>query len=192
MNKTFLIVGLGNPGKKYQNTRHNSGFRSLDEFGKENNFPDFKLSKKFNSLVSKKNMEGKKIVLAKPQTFMNESGKAVKALFNFYKIKKSALIVIHDDMDLPFGKIRISKDRGSAGHKGAESIIKKLRTKNFIRIRIGISPEKGKPENPEKFVLQNLTEEEKKKIKEIFRKVSQTLRVILFQSLEKAMTEFNK
>ncbi len=127
-----IIIGLGNPGKRYTNTPHNIGFEIIDKFAKENNFPEFKLSKKFNALVSESN----NILLAKPQTFMNESGKSVKKICG--GPSSADLIVVHDDIDLPLGKIRISKNRGSAGHKGVESIIKELGTKKFIRIRIGV------------------------------------------------------
>jgi PTH1 family peptidyl-tRNA hydrolase len=144
----IVIVGLGNPGKKYLNTRHNIGFEAIDQLAKENKFPEFKLSKKFNALVSKE----KEVILAKPQAFMNNSGQSVKLLYSFYKPKE--LIVIHDDIDLSLGKIRVSKNRGSAGHKGVESIIKELGTKDFTRIRIGIQPEKDVSQNVEKFVLQ--------------------------------------
>lgn len=153
-----IIVGLGNPGKKYLNTRHNIGFETIDQFAKENKFPEFKMAKKFNALISKE----KEVILAKPQTFMNNSGQPIKALFSFYKPKE--LIIIHDDIDLSLGKIRISKNRGSAGHKGVESTIKELGTKNFIRIRIGIQPEKGIPQNVEKFVLQKFKKQEKELI----------------------------
>lgn len=131
----LFIVGLGNPGEKYKNTRHNIGFRVIDEFREKNNFSEFRISQKFNAEISKGEIAGQSVILAKPQTFMNNSGKAVKSLLR-------NLFVIHDDIDLPLGKIKIVKNRGSAGHKGVESIIKELGTKNFIRFRIGISPEK--------------------------------------------------
>ena len=159
--KMMNIVGLGNPGKKYINTRHNIGFMVVNEFAKENNFPKFRMLKKYNALISKKN----NVLLVKPQTFMNNSGVAVKKT-----IQNQNLIVIHDDIDLLFGKIRISKNRGSAGHKGVESIIKELGSKNFTRLRIGIQPKQGKPKDVEKFVLQNFTRKEKKVIKEIIKK----------------------
>lgn len=157
----ILLAGLGNPGKKYKDTRHNIGFLVIDKFKEINNFPEFKLSKKFNSLVSEGFIDSKKVILAKPQTFMNESGKAVKALVSFYKIK--VLFVAHDDIDLPLGKIKIAKGQGAAGHKGVKSIIKEIGTKDFTRIRIGISPEK-KPKNVEKFVLQKFNKENKTSI----------------------------
>ncbi len=188
----ILIVGLGNPGKKYTRTRHNVGFSVSDEFQRENGFPDFKLVKKFNSLVSKREILTKKIVLVKPQTFMNKSGEAVRALANFFKIPKANLLVIHDDIDLPLGKIRISKSRGSAGHKGVESIIKQMGTKNFVRLRIGIQPLKGKPKNSEKFVLQKFTKDEEKIVKGIIKTSSNALKTFLAEGIEKAMSKFNK
>jgi len=140
-----IIAGLGNPEPKYKNTPHNIGFKVIDEFARENNFPEFKLSKKFNALISEKG----DVLLAKPQTYMNESGKSLKKIVTearpLYK-----LIVVHDDIDLPLAKIKISKNRGSAGHKCIESIIKELATKDFTRIRIGVSKEK-KPNVLKKF-----------------------------------------
>ena len=164
-----IIVGLGNPGEKYKDTRHNVGFQAINELTKENNFPEFKLSKKFNALISENIINGEKIILAKPQTFMNESGKSVKTLISFYKTKD--LIVIHDDIDLPLRKIRISKNRGSAGHKGIESIIKEIGTKDFTRYRIGVSSKTGKPKNVEKYVLQKFNKKEEKIIKEVIQEV---------------------
>ena len=187
----ILIVGLGNPGTKYSRTRHNIGFRVLDEFSKENNFPNFKLAKKFKSLISAGNFSGKKILLVKPQTFMNNSGSAIKALTKFYKITSPGLVLIHDDIDLPLGKMRISKGRGSAGHKGVESIIRELGTKNFVRFRIGIQPQKGKPKNSEKFVLEKFTKEEII-IKKIIKTTCQALKIALTKDTEKSMTKFNK
>ena len=186
----FLIAGLGNPGKKYKNTRHNIGFEILDKFQKENNFPKFKLSKKFNYLVSKEKISNKEIILTKPQSFMNKSGQAVKAILNFQFLNN--LIVVHDDIDLPLGKIRISKASGSAGHKGVESIIKELKTKNFIRLRIGIQPQKGKPKNPETFVLDKFGKNEEKILKKVIKIGSQALKTICAQDPEKAMNQFNQ
>jgi len=142
----MIIVGLGNPETKYKNTPHNIGFEAIDRIAKENNFPDFKLSKKFKAIISEKD----DTILVKPETYMNNSGQSVAKLVKFYKTKD--LTVIHDDIDLPLGKIRVSQNRGSAGHKGIESIIKELGTKDFKRIRIGVQPEE-KPRNLEKYVL---------------------------------------
>ena len=187
----FIIIGLGNPGKKYSHTWHNIGFQALSDFQKKNNFPAFRLSKKFQAEISENKIANKKIILAKPQTFMNESGKAAKALMKFYKIKPENLWVIHDDVDIPLGKIRISKGRGSAGHKGVQSIISELKTKNFARIRMGISPKNGKPKNAEKFVLQKFAKEEKNILKEAVKKTAEAIEFTLKQNLEKAMNKYN-
>src|SRR3989344_8622863 len=137
-----IIIGLGNPGKKFEKTRHNVGFLILDKFMEKNNFPDFVFSKKYNSLTSEKIiLENKKVILIKPQTFMNNSGKAVKSLISDTKDQASILIIVHDDIDLPVGKIKIVEERGSAGHKGVESIIKNVGNNDLIRIRIGIAPQ---------------------------------------------------
>jgi len=159
----YLVVGLGNPGKKYDKTRHNIGFLALDTFVKEHGFSEFTLSKKHTALVAEGNLNQIKVALAKPQTFMNNSGKAVKSLVTKYNIPKSdlvTLIIIHDDIDIPLGKIKISKNRGSAGHKGVDSIIQALGTKNFTRVRIGIQPQGGKPRNVEMFVLKPFSKTE--------------------------------
>lgn len=162
-----IIIGLGNPGEKYTNTPHNIGFDIVDKFAKENAFPEFKLSKKFNALISEKN----KVILVKPETFMNESGRSVRAITSFYKTKD--IIVIHDDIDLIIGTTKTSEGSGSAGHKGVESIIRELKTKEFTRIRIGIQPEKGKPKNIEKYVLKKLKKELEPVIQEVIKKLDQ-------------------
>ena len=127
-----IIIGLGNPGKKYKNTRHNVGFMAINKFAETNNFPEFKLDRKSNSLLSEKDGA----LLVKPQTFMNESGKAVKEVLKNKPMEN--LIIIHDDIDLPVGKIKIIKERGSAGHKGVESTIQNIGNDGLIRFRIGI------------------------------------------------------
>ena len=147
----ILIVGLGNPGRKYENTRHNIGSRAIAEL------------KVFNL---------ENVILAKPSTFMNESGKAVKKLINNYQLTISNLIVIHDDIDLPLGKIRIVKNRGAAGHKGVESIIRELKTKNFVRFRIGIKNQELRIKNTEGFVLERFNKEEEKIVKEVIKKTN--------------------
>jgi PTH1 family peptidyl-tRNA hydrolase len=154
----------------------NIGFQVINEFAKENNFPEFRLSKKFNALISENILNEKKIILIKPLTFMNESGKTLKALIIFYKTAPAAdFVVVHDDIDLPSGKIRISKNRGAAGHKGVESIIREIGTKDFTRFRVGISPQKGKPKDVEKYVLQKFEKEEEKTVKQIIKETTKKL-----------------
>ena len=187
-----IIIGLGNPGEKYKETRHNIGFKIIDEFGKKNSFPKFRLSKKTNSLISKKEINGEEILLSKPQTFMNDSGRAVKKLVSHFKFHVSSLIVVHDDIDLLLGKIKIVKNRGSAGHKGVESIIKELGSKNFIRIRVGILPQKNKPKDTKKFVLERFTKEEKEVIEKVIKKTTLALLTLIEKDLEKTMSIYNK
>ncbi len=188
-NMNTVIVGLGNPGAQYENTRHNVGFMAIDEFAEKNNFPEFKLQKKSESLVSENVLNGRKIVLAKPQTYMNNSGKAAKELIN----KESELVVVHDDIDLPSGKIKIIKERGSAGHKGVESIIQNIGNDGLIRIRIGIglvqNEQKTKAEN---IVLKEFSNEESALIEQAIKKASSALEILTKEGLEKAMNEYNK
>jgi len=161
-----LIVGLGNPGKKYTNTRHNIGFDVVLRFWearlkKEGAFSPWKFEKKFQADISTSALGQNKIILALPQTFMNNSGSAVKELSGFYKIKPEDILVIHDDIDINLGEFKIQKNRGSAGHNGVESIIIAINSKNFSRIRIGIRNEEARDKMPtEKFVLEKFTLEE--------------------------------
>jgi len=169
----MIIVGLGNPGKKYEKTRHNIGFEAINYLIKKFNASDFRLSKKFFGLISKS--KDNKIIFLLPQTYMNNSGKSVKTAIQYYKEKPENLIIIHDDIDLIFGNFKISQNRGSAGHKGVQSIIDSLDSKNFTRIRIGILPKnKTKQEiDTKKFVLQKFSIDEQKQLPEIFEKIYQ-------------------
>jgi len=188
-----LICGLGNPGRKFKWTRHNLGFEIIDQFAWKQKFPRFRISKKFRSLVSRRIMNEEKIILAKPQTFMNDSGLAVKALIGNYKPKIADLIVIHDDVDLPLGEIRIVRNRGAAGHKGVQSIINKLGTKNFVRFRIGIKPETChlKLETLDKFVLKKFNKDERKVLKEVINKTVKALDFAIKKGIEKAQSTYN-
>lgn len=173
----ILIVGLGNPGEEYENTRHNLGFLILDKMAEE------------RGLTFQKNDEaeeagiGNKIKLIKPQTFMNESGRAVSKIKNYYKIEIDDVWVIYDDVDLEEGKVRISFSGSSAGHKGVQSMIDSLDNNNFWRIRIGI----GRAENipTENWVLKNLTLEEQKEIASIVDKTS----AIVLNLLDEGISE---
>ena len=201
----ILIIGLGNPGLKFKNTRHNLGFRIVEEFAKKNNFPDFKFSrlrppgfggqaKKINSLISETNIDNQKIILAKPQTFMNESGQAVKLFTRTYKLEANNLIIVHDDIDLDLGKIKIVKNRGPAGHKGVQSIINALGTKDFIRVRIGIKPINNKQKTINKienFVLKKFNKEEEKNLKGIIEKAVKAIEFFLKNGLEKTQSIYN-
>lgn len=177
----ILIVGLGNPGKKYEKTRHNVGFMVLDRLAKEL-AGEFRTSEKFNAEIAEATAtfpgEKKKVrlILAKPQTFMNNSGESVIKLVNFYKFRTEDQVwVVHDDLDIELGTIRIRISGSSAGQKGIESIIEKLGTDKFVRFRIGIKPQEGQPKAAEEFVLEKFRPEEKKLIDEQIIKVVESL-----------------
>jgi PTH1 family peptidyl-tRNA hydrolase len=163
-----LIIGLGNPGQKYQNTRHNLGFIFLDKLRAQWSFPEFKLEKKFDAEVSQGELNGKKIILAKPQSFMNLSGETVQKIIGFYKLSAEDLLIIHDDKDIFLGKYKLATDSSSAGHNGVQNIIDQLGTKKFSRLRIGIKNEEtneGKAQmEVSDFVLGKLSPKELEKI----------------------------
>lgn len=184
-----LIAGLGNPGEKYKNSRHNVGFMAIEEFKERQGFPSFKDSKKFKGGISEGIIEEEKVVLAKPQTFMNNSGISIKKLKNFYKIDCSNIILVHDDLDIFLGERKISFSRSPAGHKGIDSIVQSLGEKNFIRVRIGIGKEKI--ENPKKFVLQNFSKAEFQQLSPILEETSEILRQIISQGAQAAMNKYN-
>jgi PTH1 family peptidyl-tRNA hydrolase len=192
----ILIVGLGNPEKKFEGTWHNLGQRVLNfiyqEWQKDYSFSDWEKIKKIENEISKGKIKDESIILAKPLNFMNLSGKSVKKLLFYHKKSANNLIVIHDDLDLPLGKIKISKNRGAAGHKGVQSIIFELKSKNFIRLRIGIKPDDKKIQNPEKFVLQKLNKKENEIIQEVAKITKKALGTTIQEGLEKAMNQFNQ
>ncbi len=180
----LIIIGLGNPGEKFNRTRHNAGFMAVDFFAKKNNFDDFKFSKKHRALIS----EHENVMLAKPQTFMNESGNAVKKVTS-NKGQETSLIVVHDDTDLPLGKIKFSKDSGSGGHKGVESIIAHLKNNHFIQLKIGIATDDKKAEE---VVLKKFTKEEQEIMVKVIEKAAEALIFFIENGLEKTMNEYNR
>lgn len=188
-----LIAGLGNPGQKYNNTWHNLGRLSIKAWQENFGLPKFLLERKFNSLVSKGVFNDKEIILVLPETFMNKSGQALKKILSYYKIRTANLIVVHDDADLEKGELRISKDRGTAGHKGLDSIVGVLKTRNFVRIRIGVRPKNYIPgsKSLNRFVLKKFTKPEEKIVAEVIKKVNEAIETILKEETEKAMSKFN-
>jgi PTH1 family peptidyl-tRNA hydrolase len=183
----IIIIGLGNPGEQYKNTRHNVGFMAIDAFAEKNNFPDFKMQKKSNALIAENILADEKIILVKPQTFMNDSGKSAKELVRNNQTEN--IIVIHDDIDLPVGKMKIIKERGSAGHKGVESIIKNIGNDGLVRFRVGIGSDKKT--EAMKVVLKNFSPEEKKLVDETIQKTTEALNFFVKEGLEKTMNQFN-
>ncbi len=188
----ILIIGLGNPGEKYQNSRHNLGFMVVDELARKIlplSKTKWEKNQKFNSQFIIFNSQ---FILIKPQTMMNASGFAVAKMANFYHIEPVEIWVVHDDVDLPLGKIKIRQGGAAAGHRGVESIIKQLRTDQFVRLRLGIGhPVRGGDKLVERFVLEKFSDQEKHEVKRMIKKAIQALEVALKKGLSKAMNQFN-
>jgi len=177
----YLIVGLGNPGKQYELTRHNLGFRVLDLVAGEVVWQN-----KYDALFLKLG----NTVLAKPQTFMNLSGKAVNQILKYYP--EAELVIVHDDLDFPLGTIRIQKNISGAGHNGVQSIIDELGTHDFIRIRLGIDNADLRKDIPsEDFVLQKFTESETDLVKEVLEKTKEAIDLLQTQGLDLVQSKFN-
>ncbi|MFH0906758.1 MAG: aminoacyl-tRNA hydrolase [bacterium] len=175
-----LIIGLGNPGEKYIRTRHNIGFMTIDELVQQTKLGLWKIDLRFKASIIQNDLNNEKIILAKPQTFMNNSGLSVMAIVNYYKIPTKEILVIHDEIDLPLGKIRIQKERSSAGHKGVQSIIDQIKTNDFIRMRIGIRPTNEEMLlETEKFVLQKFTIKEEKIVQQTIKKAAELISTAL-------------
>ncbi len=188
MPETFLIVGLGNPGREYRQNRHNFGFMLVDHLA-------VKLDARFTRLQSKALVAAaiykeRKIILAKPQTFMNLSGQAVQGLLRFYKLPLTSLLVVHDDIDLPTGTIRIRPDGGSAGQKGMASIIERLGTDEFPRMRVGIGRPPGQMQAPD-YVLQNFSNSEISMLSQTFESTVEAIQTFVVEGLEAAMNKYN-
>ena len=186
--KNFLIAGLGNPGDKYKNNRHNIGFQIVDNY--LTYFSQNKFIDKFDSEYTSINFRENKLHVLKPKTFMNESGKAINKCISFFKIPLENLIVIYDEMDLSPGDVRIKFGGGSAGHNGVKSIINCLGSEKFTRIRIGI----GKPINKEKinsYVLSNFSNNELNLFNEIKTNIKYIIEDIVLEGLPFAMNKFN-
>jgi PTH1 family peptidyl-tRNA hydrolase len=185
-----LIVGLGNPGPKYQHNRHNVGFIVIDRFARKYSI-DLNIKKK-KAVFGRGRLDGQDVVILKPQTFMNLSGEAVLYLASFLKVKTNDIIVVADDTELPFGKIRIRRGGSSGGHNGIKSLINSLKSDNFPRIRVGI----GRPEFfSEKllcdYVLEDFTPSELTNFYAESEKVVEALNVMLTESIDEAMNRFN-
>lgn len=175
----FIIVGLGNPGKEYEKTRHNAGRMVVEQLEKKGDFEGLTFNKKANALVAKGEVEGEKATLVLPETMMNASGKAV---MQFVKSPKAAknLLVIHDDLDLPLGTLKMVFGRGSGGHKGVESIMRSIKTKDFARLRVGVAPA-GKKNQAKKL------KDEEKVIKHVIGKFKPTEEATLKKTLKKSV-----
>jgi PTH1 family peptidyl-tRNA hydrolase len=194
----FYIVALGNPGEKYTHTRHNVGWQALDHCIGEFGLPALIEEGALSGRTTEGNIGGEAVKVLYPDTYMNNSGSAVKKLVPKGEIER--LILVHDDIDLPFGEVKIGKGRGAGGNQGVLSVIKKLDNKDFIRIRIGIAPKSfwtGKMKRPqgggplERFVLKPFTRSEEKQLPELFGRVKEAIEVILSEGAMQAMNKFN-
>ena len=185
----YLIIGLGNPGDEYNNTRHNIGREIAEAFRRKFDLPDFRFEKKWNAEIAEGKIGKEKITIALPNTFMNKSGAAAAALARYYKIKPATIIVIHDDADIPLGSAKLSFGKNSAGHKGVESIIRAFKTNEFWRFRIGIAGKRNIP--AEKIVLKKFTPDEKRLMIKISKKTIQALEKALTEGPDRAMNEYN-
>ncbi len=191
-----LIAGLGNPGRGYANNRHNVGFSCLNYFAKSHGIRFDK--KQCQARIGIGAVAGNKVVIARPQTYMNLSGQSVSLLVKKFDIDRNDLIVIHDDLDLPLGKIRIRRGGGSAGHKGVNSIITELRSQDFIRIRVGISRPDTSGDSTEineadiiTYVLSGFSPEEKQAVTQVIPRVSEAILSLLTEGLVAAMNKYN-
>jgi PTH1 family peptidyl-tRNA hydrolase len=186
--ETFLLIGLGNPGREYRDNRHNIGFMLIDRLAVRLDARGMKLQS--NALVMSGQYQDRKIILAKPQTYMNLSGHSVQGLLHFYKIPFENLLVAHDDLDLPFGAIRIRPGGGPGGQRGMASTIERLGTKDFPRLRLGIGRPPGRMD-PKDYVLQDFSKEEQKFLSEILDRAADAALTFVTDGLNKAMNKFN-
>ncbi len=184
----FIMVGLGNPGREYRGNRHNVGFMTIDRLSEAFAIKIGKVQAK--SLVGSGQWEGRKIILVKPQTYMNLSGDAVGSLLRYYKVPLAQLMVAHDDLDLPVGVIRLRPGGGSAGQKGVASTINKVGTQNFPRLRIGIGRPPGQMAAAD-YVLQNFSKADQEIIDPTIVRAVEAIKVFIRDGLDAAMNQFN-
>lgn len=187
-NAPYLIVGLGNPGRDYRNTRHNLGFMVIDAVGKALSIGLTRSQSR--ALVGSGSLDRRKVILAKPITFMNLSGQAVSGLVKFYKVPLSHLLVVHDELDIPLGALRLRPDGGSAGNKGMLSIIDRLGTQVFPRMRVGIGRPPGKMD-PVDFVLHEFSKADQDMLQQVLDRARQAVCTFISSGLETAMNQFN-
>lgn len=184
-----LIIGLGNPGKAYANTRHNIGFRCINYFAKIHRIS--LNQRQCRAQLGVGEVAGSQIVLAKPRTFMNSSGKSVGLLVERFQVSPSGVLVIHDDLDLPLGKIRLQHKGSSAGHKGVESIITCLGSQDFPRVRVGIGHPQENNQDVVTYVLSDFSPEEKVVIEMAIARVSEAILCLLTEGITAAMNRYN-
>lgn len=185
---TYLLIGLGNPGREYRDNRHNFGFMVIDRLIVRLNARGLKVQSK--AIVTSAIYEGRKLILAKPQTYMNLSGQSAQGLLNFYKIPVENMLIAHDDLDISFGTIRIRPKGGPGGQGGMASTIEQLGTKDFPRLRLGIGRPPGRMD-PAAYVLQNFSREEMKYLSEIVDRAADAALTFVVDGLNQAMNKYN-
>jgi PTH1 family peptidyl-tRNA hydrolase len=184
-----IIVGLGNPGIQYRMSRHNIGFQVVDRLAQTSHLSVH--TKRFKSLYGTGRIDSQQVILAKPITYMNRSGEAVRKAADFFQLGAEDLVVVHDDMDLPFGILRFKRRGGDGGHQGVRSIIELTGESNFLRLKVGI----GRPPHgmdPAEYVLEAFDKIERADLDQILSRAAESLRVMLLEGLEKAMNQFQK
>ena len=185
----FVIVGLGNPGKKYENTRHNAGFLAIDALAEK--YGIHISEKKHKALCGSGVIEGNKVILVKPETYMNLSGESVRSVMDFYKIDpEEDMLIIYDDISLAPGNIRIRKKGSAGGHNGIKSIIAHTGTQNFMRVKVGVG-EKPSGWDLADYVLGHFSDEDNTKLKEIMPDIIQAITLMVQGDVDKAMNDFN-
>ncbi len=187
--KPYLIIGLGNPGREYQNNRHNVGFMVVGEIAKKLGVEFSRVQS--NALVTKGEYRGSRIILAKPRTFMNNSGQAAGALARFYKVPQAQILIVYDEVDLDYEVIRLRPEGGSAGHNGMKSIFKTFGTEEFPRLRVGVGRPPGKMPTPA-YVLQDFSKQQKETLPFLLDKASDASLKFVSDGITSAMNEFNQ
>ena len=199
MHMKYLIVGLGNPGDEYEHTRHNVGRDIVTAFAEKMDFDEFEKESKADALVSKGKMTSHTVECVLPETFMNKSGLAVAYMAKVRKVKPEYVVVVHDDIDIPLGSFKISFDRGSGGHRGIDSVMKQLKTRAFVRIRVGVTPttptgKLRKPQGEEKvvkFILGKVAKDDATTLKKVTKKIIEALEILILDGRAHAMNVCN-
>ena len=185
---SYLLLGLGNPGREYQTNRHNFGFMVIDRLAVRLGARGLKVQSR--AIVTSTTYEDRRLILAKPQTYMNLSGQSAQGLLNFYKLPMENMLIAHDDLDIPFGTIRMRPGGGPGGQRGVASTIERLGTKDFARLRLGIGRPPGRMD-PSAYVLQDFSREEGKLLSELLDRAADAVLEFVVNGLDKAMNKFN-
>ncbi len=184
----YLIAGLGNPGPKYRQNRHNVGFMVLNALAEKINAPMRRVE--FRAIVGKGEVDSKPIILAKPQTYMNDSGQSVGPLMRFYRVPHERLLVVHDDLDLPFGTLRLRPSGGTGGQKGMESIVAQIGSQDFARLRVGIGRPPGRMD-PRDYVLHDFDPQQQDNLPFVLQTAVEAILLFIDEGIEQAMNTFN-